>query len=480
MAALHHMTYSAHVRAVLTLGMPLIGGHLGQILIGVTDTMMLGWYGVTEQAALTAAGSLFFVLFMMGAGFAFAVMPMVAAFHGEEDEVNVRRATRMGLWLSLGFAVLAMPVMVWSEFVLLKILLQTPDVARLGAEYLSIAGWGMIPAVLVMTLKSYLAAMERTQIVFWITVLAAGVNAVANYALIFGVWGAPEMGIKGAAVASVATQVVMLVGVVIYVLVAMPEHSIFVRFWRPDWEMLGRVFRLGWPIGLTNLSEVGLFAASAFMMGWLGEVPQAAHGIALQLTAITFMVHLGLSNVATIRAGNAMGRGDLDHLLRGARTVIWLSVGMAVLTIVVFLSIPTPLMSLFIGSELEARAEILAIGVVLLGLAALFQFVDGAQVIALGLLRGVQDTTVPMVLAAASYWLIGMPCSYIFGFVLGWDGVGVWLGLVVGLTFAGVALMIRFWRVSVPRMARDIQLAAGSDARSPLSPRGNDAPPAVP
>ena len=455
------MSYPAHARAALVLGLPLIGGHLGQVAIGVTDTMMLGWYGVSELAALTAAGSWFFVLFLMGSGFAWAVMPMVAAFHAEGDEARVRRATRMGLWLSLGFAVLAMPLMLWSEPVLLA-LGQTPTVAALGSKYLMIAGWGIFPALIVMTIKSYLAALERTQIVFWITAIAALVNGIANYALIFGHFGAPEMGIAGAAIASVVTQVVMLVGVVAYAVWVLPEHSLFQRLWRADWEMFGQVFRLGWPIGLTSLSEVGLFAASAFMMGWLGEVPQAAHGIALQLASITFMVHLGLSNVATIRAGNALGRHDLPHMLRGAWTVTGLSVAMALLTMVVFVAVPEPLVSLFIGRDVAARDEILAIGVVLLALAALFQLVDGAQVIALGLLRGVQDTRVPMVLAGVSYWLIGMPVSYVLGFVLGWGGVGVWLGLVFGLACAGVALMVRFWRVSVPALRRD----AGSDAVS--------------
>ena len=445
------MSYPAHARAILVLGLPLIGGHLGQVAIGVTDTMMLGWYGVAELAALTAAGSWFFVLFLMGSGFAWAVMPMVAASHAEGDETAIRRITRMGLWLSLAFATLAMPLMIWSEPILLG-LGQTPEVARLGAEYLHIAGWGIFPALIVMTLKSYLAALERTQIVFWITSLAAVVNGLANYAFIFGNWGAPELGIAGAALASLATQLVMLVGVVLYVVTRVPEHTIFARIWRPDWEMLGTVFRLGWPIGLTNLSEVGLFAASAFMMGWLGEVPQAAHGIALQLASITFMVHLGLSNVATIRAGNALGRHDMQHMIRGAHTVITLSVAMALATIVLFVALPEPLISLFLGQDVAGRDEILTIGVVLLALAALFQLVDGAQVIALGLLRGVQDTTVPMILAGVSYWAIGMPCSYVLGFVLGWDGVGVWLGLVVGLACAGVALMVRFWSVSLVRV----------------------------
>ncbi|WP_299656559.1 MATE family efflux transporter [uncultured Tateyamaria sp.] len=449
------MSYTAHARAILVLGLPLIGGHLGQVAIGVTDTVMLGWYGIEELAALGVASSLFFVLFLMGSGFAWAVMPMVASFHAEGDEINLRRATRMGLWLSLGFAVLAMPGMIMGEELLL-LLGQTEQVAKLGADYLRIAGWGIFPALMVMTFKSYLAALERTQIVLWITLAAAVANALANYAFIFGNWGAPGWGIAGAAVASLVTQVIMLVGVVAYALWVLPEHQLLKRLWRADWEMLGKVFRLGLPISVTNLSEVGLFAASAFMMGWLGTIPLAAHNIALQLASITFMVHLGLSNVATIRAGNAYGRGDLDHMLRGARTVIAMSLAMALATIVLFIAVPEPLISLFMDRDEPARDQILEIGVLLLALAALFQLVDGAQVIALGLLRGVQDTTVPMVLAAVSYWLVGIPASYVLGFTLGWGGPGIWLGLVFGLACAGVALTIRFWTVSVPRLSQRI------------------------
>jgi len=436
---------------VLVLGLPLIGGHLGQVAIGATDTVMLGWYGVDELAAQTVAGSFYFVLFLVGSGFAWAVMPMVASYHAEGDDISLRRATRMGLWLSMGFAVSAMPLMLWSEPLFLA-LGQTAQVARDGAAYLSIAGWGIFPALILMTFKSYLAALERTQIVFWITAIGAVTNGLANYAFIFGNWGATEMGIAGAAVASVITQIVMLVGVVAYARLALAEHALFNRLWRPDFEMMGRVFRLGWPIGLTTLSEVGLFSATAVMMGWLGTIPLAAHGIALQLASITFMVHLGLANVATIRSGNAWGRGDVPHMVRGAQTVLFMSLFMALSTIVLFLMLPEPLISLFMKSDEPARADILTVGVVLLAMAALFQLVDGAQVVALGLLRGVQDARVPMILAAVSYWGIGMPCSYVLGFVLGWEGVGVWLGLVVGLSAAGGALMWRFWRVIVPRL----------------------------
>lgn len=446
------LTYGGHARAILTLGLPLIGGHLGQVAIGVTDTVMMGWYGIEGLAAVTLASTFFFVLFIFGSGFAWAVMPMVAAFDAEEDEVGIRRATRMGLWLSLAFALLALPVMIWAEPIL-RMLGQGDALARDAGRYLMVAGFGILPALLVMTLKSYLAALERTQIVFWITLVAAVVNALANYALIFGNWGAPELGVVGAAIASATTQTVSLIGVVLYIVFVVPQHQLFVRLWRADVQMLERVFRLGLPIGLTALSEVGLFAATAVMMGWLGTVPLAAHGIAVQLSSITFMIHLGLSNAATIRAGNAHGRRDVARLGRGGITVTAMSVVFAGLTSVVFVGWPEPLISAFMQEGEPARDQILTIGAALLVMAALFQFVDGAQAIALGLLRGVQDTSVPMWMAAFSYWGVGMPCSYLLGFTFGGGAIGVWSGLVTGLGVAAVLLNLRFWGVTLKNVA---------------------------
>ncbi len=438
------MSFAGHAKALLVLGLPLIGGHIGQIAIGVTDTVMLGWYGVEELAAITLAGTYFHWFFLFGSGFAWAVMPLVASFIAQDDQVGLRRATRMGLWLSVVFSLLVLPLLIFSEPIM-RLLGQGDEAARGAAEYLRIAGWGIIPAVGVMVLKSFLAGLERTQPVLWIIVIAALANAVFNYAFIFGNWGAPEMGLAGAAWASNFTNMLMLIGTVIYVNWAVPEYDLFRRIWKIDGEMMRRVFGLGLPIGLTTLSEVSLFTASALMMGWLGTLPLGAHGIVVQLAAVTFMVHMGLSNAATVRAGNALGRRDNDHLARGAIVAFALSLGFSVLTVAAFLLFPEPLISLAIGADDPARPDILRIGAGLLAVAALFQLVDGAQVIALGVLRGVQDTRVPMLMAAFSYWVIGIPCSYVFGFVFGWDGIGIWLGLVLGLSFAALLLMLRFW-----------------------------------
>ncbi|WGW05682.1 MATE family efflux transporter [Tropicibacter oceani] len=447
------MRFGGHTRAVLTLGLPMIGGHLAQLAIGLTDTVMMGWYGVPELAALTLAGSYFFTLFLLGSGFAWAIMPMVANFAAQDDEVQIRRATRMALWLSLLFFVAVMPLF-WFSGTILLMLGQTEDSAALAQTYLRIAGWGMLPALGVMAFKSYLAGLEYTRVVLWVTIAAAVVNGFANYAFVFGNWGAPELGISGAALASVASSSAGFGLVVLYAVNLLPEHRIFVRFWRPDWEMFRQVFALGLPIGLTTLAEVALFAASAVLMGLLGTVPLAAHGVALQITTATFMIQMGLSNAATVRAGNALGRGDAAHLAMGAKVVVVLGAIGVALSIAAFLLIPEQLIGLFVDSADPSRDEIIAIGTRLLAMAALFQLVDAAQVLHLGLLRGLQDTRVPMVVAALAYWAVGMPAAWAFGIAWGMGGVGVWLGLTLGLTVAAVLLAWRFWTVGLRLVAR--------------------------
>ena len=445
------MPYGQHAKAIMSLGLPLIGGHLAQFSIGLTDTVMMGWYSVEGLAAVTLASTFFFVLFIFGSGFAQAVMPLVASQYAENDDLQMRRTTRMGLWMSFVFAIAVMPMFYFSGGILL-VLGQDPELAADAQAYLRIAGWGVIPALGVMVLKSYLAALERTQVVLWVTLIAMVVNGFANYALIFGNWGAPGLGLRGSAIASLGAQILSLLVIAGYVLRALPQQQIFARLWKPDWEAFFLVGRLGVPIGFTILAEVGLFATSTLMMGWLGTIQLAAHGVALQLASLTFMIHLGLSNAATVRAGNALGRKDPDHLMRGAKLVIVMSILVALLTIVVFVSVPEPLISVFLDKDEPDRAEIMKIGALLLLMAGIFQLVDAAQVMALGLLRGLRDTKVPMSFAVFSYWVIGAPCSYLLGFVFQFEGAGVWGGLVVGLAVAAILMTERFFRLG-PKLA---------------------------
>ncbi len=441
------MSYNAHARAILVLGLPLIGSQIAQFAIHMTDTLMLGWYDVEALAAVTLAGSYWFILFITGAGFGFAVSPMVATAQAQGNSTKVRRITRMGIYASMAYAVAMLPLMYWSAPIFTA-LGQEPSISRIAQTYLRIAGWGMPPALMVMVLKNYLAAMERTRALLLVTLMAVVVNAAINYALIFGHFGAPELGVRGAAIGSVITNGLSALALAVYAVRTFPEHSLFARFWRIDGEALREIVHLGWPIGLTNFAETGLFTASAIMVGWLGTQQLAAHGIALQATAMAFMVHVGLANAATVRAGTAFGRKDVTGLRDGARVVITLSLGFALVVIAIFLLFPEQIVGAFLSPDDPERAQIIAIGRNLLAVAALFQLADATQVMALALLRGVMDTKVPMIIAAVAYWPLGMSAGYLLGFVLGFGAVGVWLGLVVGLGVAGILMMWRFWRQS--------------------------------
>ena len=439
--------YAPHITATLALGLPLIGSHLARMAIGVADTVMVGWYGVEPLAALVIATSFQMILFFLGMGFGIGVMGLIATAIARKDETEVRRATRMALWLSGLYAIAVLPLMWFSQPILLG-LGQTPMVAQLAQDYLRIAGIGLLPMLGALTLNSYLAAMERTQVVLWITVAGIPLNILLNWVFIFGNLGAPELGVRGAAIASIGVQFAGLALLCAYA-AWLPEarrFHLFHRFWKPDWTAFRGVFRLGMPIGLTMVAEGGLFVASNVMMGWIGTQQLAAHGIALQISAIAFMLHLGLSNAATVRVGQAKGRDDAVFMREAAKTVIGISMVIALIVVTGFVAFPRELVTLYLDPLDPEAPAIIAIAAGLMFYAALFQLTDALQVLALGMLRGVQDTRIPMVIAVISYWLIGMPIAYGLAFIGGFGPAGLWLGLVAGLTVAAVLLMWRFWR----------------------------------
>ena len=442
------MSYRTHTQRLLKLGLPLVGANVAGFSIHMTDTIMLGWYSVTSLAAATVATGLWFVIFIVGAGFGRAVTPLVAEAAEQGDDTSARRVTRMALWLSAIYSALLIVPFLYGEAVLLA-MGQDPAVAQEGGLYLRIAVLGMFPAMGAQVMRSYLGALEMTAVQLWITLVALVANAIVNYALIFGNLGAPELGIEGAAIASVVIQALQMAALMAYVQRKTPEAELFRRIWKSDNEAMAKVFRLGLPIGLTSFAEGGLFTASSVMMGWIGEVELAAHGIALQLTAFMFMFHIGMTEAATIRASRQYGARNEAELRRGAITAYGVSLSFGLLVVILYLAMPGVLVGLFIDPEDPARDAVLALGIVLLMISALFQFVDAGQIVALSVLRGVQDTRVPMWLACLSYWVIGVPASYVMTFPMGLGPVGLWLGLTVGLAVAAILLSHRFWGRSV-------------------------------
>ena len=441
------LSWAGHTRATLALGVPLIGAQLAQIAIGVTDTVMIGWLGAPELAAAVLGAQAFFLFFIFGTGFSLAVMPLAAQAHGRDDVRGLRRSVRMGMWVILLYSAIVM-VPLWMTESILLALGQPPETAALAGDYMRVAQWAMAPSLMIMAFRSYLSALERAQVVLWATVAGTIANAFLNYMFIFGNFGAPRLEVVGAAVASVGTATVTFLLLMLYTVTRrdLQRYELLVRFWRPDWQAFFEVLRLGWPISATILAETSLFAASSIMIGWIGTVELAAHGIALQLASIAFMFPLGLSGAATVRVGNAYGRGDWVGLGRAGSVAIVLAVVITLSLAAVFWIFPEALIGLYLDRSNPDAIEVLRHAVPLLVVAAAFQTVDGLQAVGAGLLRGLKDTKVPMVYAVVSYWAIGMSAAYLLAFYWDLGAVGVWWGLAIGLLLAAVLMNWRFQR----------------------------------
>lgn len=438
-------SWRTHFTQTLSLSVPLVGIQLAQAAIGITDTLMVGRLGAAELAALALATAFFFTLFIVGLGLTQAVLPLAAEAQGAEDPIMLRRTIRMGFWVASGYTVLAIAILFNTEAILL-FAGQTPETVRFASGYIGIAKWALLPMLLFMNLRAFYTVLDCANVMFAINILGVLANIALNYMFIFGNWGAPELGVEGAAVATLGTAVLTLAGMVLLSLFdkRMKNFEIYGRFWRVDIEILRRIIRLGFPIGMTLLAEVGLFAAATILVGRIGTLELAAHGIVMQLASLSFMVPLGLSNVATTRVALAYGRRNVEDLRRAAYATIILAVGFSGAAALVFLAVPTPLISIFLNAAREDTAAVVALAIPYLFLAALFQLVDGTQAVAAGALRGMQDTRVPMVIAIISYWIVGLGSGYVLAFPLGLGGEGVWMGLALGLAVAAILLTARF------------------------------------
>lgn len=439
-------SWSAHIRATLALGIPLIGAQLAQLGIHTTDVMIVGRLGAEQLAAIVLAGQFYFTIFIFGSGFSIAVVPMVAQAFGRGDTISIRRSLRMGMWVAIIYSLLAVPVFFNAERILLAAG-QVPAVAALAGDYVAIAQFGLLPALLFVVLRALVSAIGKAGIILYVTIATLVLNAIFAYALVLGHFGFPAMGLNGAAIVSVVVQVAGFLFIVAFVQgrAETRKYELFVRFWRPDWRALWEVLQLGMPISVTVLAEVSLFTAASLLMGNIGTLQLAAHGIAMQLTSIAFMIPLGLSQAATVRIGIAHGRNDFSNLVRAAVTVVAISCIISLAGGILFALMPQTLGSLFINVNAPDAAALLSIAGHFVIVAGAFQLVDGLQAIAAGLLRGLKDARVPMILALISYWPIGFLFAWILAFPVGLGGIGIWLGFLVGLGAAAVFLTARFY-----------------------------------
>lgn len=439
-------SWGRHLADTALLGAPLIGAQIAQLAINTTDVLIISQLGTTELAAIVLASQFFFTIFILGSGFSTAAIPLATHALAVGDERGVRRAIRMGMWASLAFSILCIPLFLYSEPILL-LLGQKPDVAAYAASYLHIAGFGIIPALQFMVLRSFLSALKRAAIILYVTVAVLVLNAVFAYAFVLGHFGMPAFGMHAAAYVAAGVNLFGFVAAVVYIerVPMLAAYGLFTRFWRPDWQALGEVVRLGIPVGLMVLAEVSLFTVASLMMGWIGTVELAAHGIALQFASMSFMVPLGLAQAATVRVGLAAGAGKRADVMRAGGAAVLLATGFALASCILFIVERESLARLFVDPDSTNAAELIATAGPFIIVAGAFQLFDGLQAIGAGLARGLKDSTVPMVLAIVSYWGIGFTSAYLLAFPLGFGGIGIWYGFMLGLAAASIALNGRFY-----------------------------------
>ena len=437
------------LRAMLVLALPLVVTQLLQILVNTTEVVLLGWLDARALAAASLAAALLHSGMMFGVGLASATAPLIAQAKGARQPRRIRRVVRQGLWATLAVT-LPLMVVLWFARPILAAMGQQAELLLMTEAYMRAALWGLPFAVGFIVLRSFAASFGRTRAVLAAAVAGALLNVPLSWLLIFGGLGLPPLGARGAGMAVAiiyALEFTVLLG---HCLTTAPlrRYHMLVRFWRPDWPIFHEILRVGLPIGGAVLLETGLFAVSTLMMGLIGTAQLAAHQIALQLASIAFMVPLGLSHACTIRVGLAVGAGDWWRARLAGRMACGLGLAFMAAMALLFAAAAQPLVGLFLDPAAADGAAAAAFAIGFLHIAALFQLVDGLQVIGIANLRGLRDTTVPMWIAAFGYWAVGFPTAWLLGFHTPLAGTGIWIGLASALATVGVIMMARFERLT--------------------------------
>jgi MATE family, multidrug efflux pump len=437
--------WRAELADTARLALPMALTQLAQIAMMTTDLVLIGQLGGAALAGAALAHTVLFAAFTVGVGIVGAVAPLAAQAYGARDPRMVRRALRVGLWAAVILGVPLTLLQFRGEDILIA-LGQPPHSAALAGRYLTGMAFAIVPGWTFIALRNFMGAVNRPEPALWTTLVAIPTNGVLAYALIYGAFGLPTLDLLGAGAGTALTNTGMCAAAVWIAYTRRPfkKYQVLGRVWRPDWPLLGKLIAIGLPISGALFLEYGMFAAAALLMGHIGTTAVAAHQIALQTAAVLYMVPFGISLAATVRVGQAVGRRDAIATRRAGFVAIGLGIAFtATMTVVVAMSrhaIPT----LFLGTEAPQSAATMALAATLLLLGVSFFITDGVQAVAAGALRGLNDTRIPLLLAALSFWAVGFASSAWLGFSAGLGAVGVWIGLSLGTAVYATLLVWRF------------------------------------
>ena len=437
----------------IKLAYPVILGMLGHTLIGIVDNFMVGKLGSTELAAVSLGNSFIFIALSLGIGFSTAITPLTAEADAKKDDKKIRSTFHHGLILCtvLGVALFILTVLSKQIMYLMH---QPKAVADMAAPYIDWVAFSLIPVIMYQGYKQFADGLAKTKYSMYAIFMANVVHVFFNYALIYGFWIFPRLGILGAALGTVISRIMM----VVFMHYLMKRNAALKGYFKNfsfkeiQQSVLKKIINLGLPSAMQMLFEVTLFTAAIWLSGTLGKNSQAANQIALILASSTFMVAMGLSVTAMIRVSHAKGMNDHKNLITVARSIFLLAIILETFFALIFVVFHNFLPHLFLNMtdsfQMLDNKEIIIITSKLLLIAAIFQISDGIQVVVLGALRGLQDVKVPMYITFVAYWIIGFPISFYLGKYTSLQTVGIWIGLLAGLTAAALFLYIRFTRLT--------------------------------
>jgi len=432
--------YTKEFRKNLKIAYPVMLGQLGHVLVGLADNLMVGRLGAAPLAAVSLGNSLVFIALSLGIGFSFAITPLIAEADGSGDIEKGRSYFHHGIILCGINGILLFLLLLLAK-PLLYYLDQPPEVVEYAMPYLEIVAFSMLPLMIFQAYKQFADGLSQTKYSMYATILANVVNVLFNYLLIYGIWVFPELGLEGAAIGTLISRFFMLW----FVWEILRRKSKFKPYfvWSKkelfNIDIFKKILNLGLPTALQMLFEVAIFTATVFLAGLLGTNQQAANQIALNLASMTFMIAVGLGVTATIRVGNQKGLHHYKELRRIAMSVFLLVFIIEAVFAVGFILLKDWLPTFYIDN-----AEVVLLSSQLLIVAALFQLSDGMQVVILGALRGLQDVKVPTAICFVAYWMIGFPVSWYFGKAENMGSMGIWMGLLAGLTASALMLYFRF------------------------------------
>src|SRR5690606_9418622 len=441
--------YTNEFRYNLTLSFPVILGMLGHTFVQFADNIMVGQLGAAELAAVSLGNSFVFIAMSLGIGFSTAITPLVAEADGAGSVADGKSALKHGLvlctlmgFMLFGIILLAKPIMYMMK--------QPIEVVELAMPYLDLVAFSLVPLIIFQAFKQFSDGLSQTKYPMYAVVIANVVNIFINYLLIFGSWGFPKLGIVGAAIGTLISRVIMVI--FIWQLLRhkkkFQEYVTKFNFKKIDRKVIKKIISLGFPSALQMFFEVAIFTAAVWLSGVLGKNAQAANQIALNLSSMTFMVGMGLGVAAMVRVGNQKGLGHFKELRRIAKSIFLLTLLLEVIFAISFIVLKNWLPTIYLDLDdivnFQDNTEVVLLTAQLLFVAAFFQISDGVQVVVLGALRGLQDVKVPTLITFVAYWLIGFPISFYLGLYTSLESMGIWIGLLAGLTASAIMLYIRF------------------------------------